>query len=364
MICRESNYSFKYGEVLGDFSDVKFITKKKLSRLLEIIHSPTLLLITPKGIRGKESTLDLLTLFALPLTLSRSHYDVVICHDQYAGISGYIASKTKNIPYVVYAYEILKYGALDSFKGYGINLSTISRVLYQLLCSVELEIFEGASHVIAISQKTAGYILKLSPHFSDKVRIVYPGCYPVANPITDRENYVLALSRWDGVRNPRFLLDIAQRVKYARFVVAGAFTPHHLELEFRREIKARGLTNRVKVMPNLTQGLIDELYRKAIVNIRWGYEGFGMSVLESMANACPVIVQKELGASEIVKHGINGFVVNGLDPDGFASYISTLLENRVLAKKMGLEAWQSSKIYTWARHAEELEKILKNFIKR
>ncbi|MEM3480027.1 MAG: glycosyltransferase, partial [Candidatus Bathyarchaeia archaeon] len=92
--------------------------------------------------------------------------------------------------------------------------------------------------------------------------------------------------------------------------------------------------------------------------VRWGDEGFGMDILEGMANACPVVLNKKLGASEIVEHGTHGFIVSGFSAEEFACYISLLLENRSLVRKMGIEAWKLSKIYTWEEHAKKLASVL------
>jgi glycosyltransferase involved in cell wall biosynthesis len=350
LVCRESEYQFRYDKILQDLGDVKFITKGTTSRLSELINFPTLLSF-PKGLRGRESTIDISTLLTLPFFLPRSSYDTILCHDQFAGLSGYVTFKVRGIPYSLYLYETVVFGGVLGVDPRELPLR--SRLIYKLTSSIEAEILKEALSVITISQKTAKYVKELLPD-QNKVRVVYPGCNPVENPNLERGRYVLVLSRWDKGRKPSFILDIAERVKDAKIIMAGAFTPSHLELEFRREVKARKLLDRVKIISSLSEEIISELYQNALVNLRWGNEGFGMSVLECMANACPVILQKELGASEIVEHSVQGFIVDGLDAEKFASYVSSLLSNPDLARKMGLEAWKLSKKYTWEAHTRKL----------
>jgi len=357
LICRESEYQFKHPGLIRDLNNVKFVTKGKSSRLSELINLPTLFFF-PKGVRGKESAIDVSTLLFLSFTLSKSSYDVILCHDQFAGLSGYIASKIHGTPYVVYTHDPISSGSVLGVESKELPLR--SKWAHKLACLMEREILGEASQIVTNSRKTAESIKRTLPDFRTKLKIVYPGCNPVSNPNLKRRDYVLALSRWDRGRKLSFVLDIAKKVKKARFVIAGAFTPFQFEAEFREEIKERGLTDRVKVLPNLSEERINELYSNALVTLRWGNEGFGMDVLESAANACPAILQKQLGASEIVQHGANGFVVDRLDADEFAYYILMLLNDEHLARKMGVQAWELSKEFTWEDHATALEELLTN----
>lgn len=58
-------------------------------------------------------------------------------------------------------------------------------------------------------------------------------------------------------------------------------------------------------------------------------------VLEAMATGKPIVGYKHGGVCEMVKEGYNGLLANVRDPADLAAKIDTLLQDRVLIKKMG-----------------------------
>ena len=67
------------------------------------------------------------------------------------------------------------------------------------------------------------------------------------------------------------------------------------------------------------------------------FEGFNLVTLESMLNATSVISYDfNYGPSDIIDHGINGFLVKSYNIKEMAEYIIYLLDNIDKAKKMGL----------------------------
>ncbi len=64
-------------------------------------------------------------------------------------------------------------------------------------------------------------------------------------------------------------------------------------------------------------------------------EPFGLTMLEAMAMAKPMVVTDMGGMPEIIKDGINGFVVHVKDFEALAAKICRLLEDKTLAKRFG-----------------------------
>jgi hypothetical protein len=64
-------------------------------------------------------------------------------------------------------------------------------------------------------------------------------------------------------------------------------------------------------------------------------EPFGLTMLESMASAKPIIVTKMGGMPEIIKNGINGFVIPVRDVEALAEKICLLLDDARLARRLG-----------------------------
>ncbi|MGQ4915880.1 MAG: N-acetyl-alpha-D-glucosaminyl L-malate synthase BshA [Candidatus Asgardarchaeia archaeon] len=67
-------------------------------------------------------------------------------------------------------------------------------------------------------------------------------------------------------------------------------------------------------------------------------EGFGLAALEAMAHNIPVIASNAGGLPEVVEHGKTGFLITPGDVNAMAKYITMLIEDDALRKKLGAEA--------------------------
>jgi len=75
-------------------------------------------------------------------------------------------------------------------------------------------------------------------------------------------------------------------------------------------------------------------------------EEWGLVVNEAMSVGKPVIVTTAVGAKEMVKRGVNGFIVPPGDVDALYRAIKVLLENDELRTKMGKMSKEIIKSYT------------------
>lgn len=73
-----------------------------------------------------------------------------------------------------------------------------------------------------------------------------------------------------------------------------------------------------------------------------GSEVWGFTVNEAMSVGRPVIATKAVGAAyDLIKDGVNGFIIPDKDPEALSKAIKLLINNPSIEKKMGI---QSSKI--------------------
>ena len=95
-----------------------------------------------------------------------------------------------------------------------------------------------------------------------------------------------------------------------------------------------GLASSVTFTGAITSGL-DQYYRAAdCLMLLSAFETFGMVVLEAMAAGLPVIISRNVGARDLVRTGVSGFVANcGDDVNALAGHILSLscpVENQLL----------------------------------
>jgi glycosyltransferase involved in cell wall biosynthesis len=72
---------------------------------------------------------------------------------------------------------------------------------------------------------------------------------------------------------------------------------------------------------------------------------WGLVVNEALSMRVPVICTKRIGASELVRHGWNGYLVEPRSPQQIASYIAKYVNNRELSEQMRTNA--GAIVQTW-----------------
>jgi len=76
------------------------------------------------------------------------------------------------------------------------------------------------------------------------------------------------------------------------------------------------------------------------------YDAFGTACLEAMASGLPVIASKTSGVSEIINHGMDGFIINHpIAAEEIANYITPLLEKEK-REQIGAAARKKSEIFS------------------
>lgn len=86
-------------------------------------------------------------------------------------------------------------------------------------------------------------------------------------------------------------------------------------------------------------------------------EHFSRPVIEAFANRKPVIATNVEGMSEIIDHGVDGFLVERDDPISLANAINYLNANPDLIRKMGVSGYQKAQEKFSSRNVDEIENI-------
>lgn len=86
-------------------------------------------------------------------------------------------------------------------------------------------------------------------------------------------------------------------------------------------------------------------------------EGLGMAALEAMACGVPVAAARNRGTVEYVRHGENGFLCEGEDPEAFRAAVLLMQAEPSLRAAMGQRAAEDSLAFGRERAAEAMERI-------
>jgi UDP-glucose:(heptosyl)LPS alpha-1,3-glucosyltransferase len=107
---------------------------------------------------------------------------------------------------------------------------------------------------------------------------------------------------------------------------------------------------------------IERAYLTAdIFSMLSSFDAFGLTVLEAMAASLPVLISMDVGARDLVRDGVNGFVVDREDIEDIASKIS-FLSNRQERERMSRAARQTAMLNTWEKMTERVTEVYKSLL--
>jgi glycosyltransferase involved in cell wall biosynthesis len=88
------------------------------------------------------------------------------------------------------------------------------------------------------------------------------------------------------------------------------------------------------------------------------YEGCSRVILETMASGKPIVATNSGGTPEIVKDGVNGFLIEPENPKELADKIAFLINNITTAKKMGETGRKTiEENFSIEKNVHQIEKI-------
>ncbi len=196
---------------------------------------------------------------------------------------------------------------------------------------------------------------------------VYPGLvlHDKVPGFDMREDIVLSVTMWDSGRRPETLLEIAKQMKNGKLIIAGSWTDNNYFKSFKNKLKNSNLENKVIVTGTIDENNLINIYKKAKISIRFGYDekGPGMGSLESISYGLPLIIDENIGIREIIKDGCNGYIVDPGDSIGIAEKISLLFNDKNIWEKMSKNNLELAKSFSWENHNEKLNEIFKELLK-
>lgn len=217
---------------------------------------------------------------------------------------------------------------------------------------------DQADQIIAISKSTKADLVRLFNIDPGKIAVVHLG-----NSITQ---YPTGLEKTAGNERP-FLLYVGNRASYKNFdrLVRALGNSHWLRSEFdlicfgggpftqneRHILAGAGIDSIVRHVAGDDIRLA-EYYRKAAALIYPScYEGFGLPLIEAMAQGCPVICS---GVSSMPEVGGNAAVYfEPTDVDSIQTTVEKTLGDPTLMKEMSRRGLEHHGQFTWKRCFQE-----------
>lgn len=115
----------------------------------------------------------------------------------------------------------------------------------------------------------------------------------------------------------------------------------------------------LEVWPSVSSERLVEAYQTSDIFVFPSLaEGFGHVLLEAMACGLPVVSTNRTAARELVREGVDGFLVAPGSSVELASRLELFLKDRTLAARMGAAARLRAEEFTWPRFRSSIGEIV------
>ena len=289
-------------------------------------------------------------------------FDVIYAHDWLSFGAGIEAKRATGKPLIVHVHAT----EFDRCGGAG----GVNQDVYDM----EREGMEQADVVIAVSELTKKIIVDHYGIPADKVRVVYNGIdestAPVSgnNPVSRLRHLkqagfaiVLFIGRITLQKGPDYFLRAAKRVlgtnPRVMFIISGS---GDMEGQIMKMAGDLGIADRVFFTGFLDGADKHEVYASADLFVMPSVsEPFGITPLEAMRLGTPVLISKQSGVSEVVKHALK---TDFWDVNEMANQILSLVAYKGLAETLVLNAHAEADRLTWTQAAEKITGIVHELV--
>ncbi len=282
-----------------------------------------------------------------------NNHDIIHTHDWMTAQAGIAAKNSSGKPLVVHIHA-------TEFDRTGGNPS-------QAIYDMERGGMENADRVIAVSQLTKNKIIENYGISPDKIQVVHnavdkiPGATKLGKTIKRTDKIVLFLGRLTMQKGAEFLLNAAAEVlkhkKRVKFVFIGK--GDLLDTLIQRSTSL-GIQKKVIFAGFLTHSEVDRAYQNADVFVMPSVsEPFGITPLEAIKNGTPVIISKQSGVSEVIKHALK---VDFWDTHELANQILSVLKYPQLNSELKENSNKELDKINWLKQSEKIVDVYKNIL--
>ncbi len=222
------------------------------------------------------------------------------------------------------------------------------------------------SAVVAISDTVRERIAAGGLWPADRVQVLYPGIAAERiAPAPDSDPYFLVSGRIMWTKNVGLGLEAFALAKRElpgwRLVIAGMVDDK--SREHAEELMARGREiGDVEFRIGNTDAQMRDLYNRCTALLFTPFnEDWGLTPLEAMAAAKPVIAVDRGGPRESVAHGVTGFLEPD-DPAAFARRMVEIAQDPSLARRLGEAGAERAHLFTWETFVGGLDDAIERMV--
>ncbi len=282
----------------------------------------------------------------------KEDFNVIHAHDWLSYPAGIKAKRVSHKPLITHVHAL----EFDRSHEAGIN---------KQICAIEKAGLEAADKIIAVSAYTKQRIMQFYNIPGDKIEVVHNGINVSKKPnnkLTIKsikeggKKMVLFVGRITYQKGVDYLIEAAYKaLKYypkAIFMIVGSGDMTYQIIE---QAAYFGISDKV-FFPGFLRGEeLEKIYQSADLYVMPSVsEPFGLVALEALSNKVPVIVSKQSGAAEVIRHSLK---VNFWDTDDLANKIVSVLKNDSLRNSLSKYGHKEIFKCTWDSAADKCIKV-------
>ncbi len=281
---------------------------------------------------------------------AQNEFDVIHAHDWLTYFAGVAAKKVSGKPLVVHIHA-------TEFDRSGEHVN-------QRVYDIERAGMEAADKVIAVSNLTRNIVINRYGIDPAKVVTVHNSVEPVSMPEITlhkgfKEKVVTFLGRVTFQKGPDYFIEAAKKVidrdPNVRFVMAGS---GDMLNKMVRRVAQLGISTKFHFAGFLKGNEVYEMFGMSDVYVMPSVsEPFGISPLEAMMSDVPVIISKQSGVAEVLKHAIK---VDFWDVDELADSIYGMLHYDALSQMFKKYGKQEVENLRWENSAYYVNEVYKS----
>lgn len=275
------------------------------------------------------------------------------------GPIGWALKRAYGLPYLI------------SLRGADVPSDEVKRFArhYQVLRPIIRWLWRDADAVVAVSNGLRSYAYETTP---DLPIDVIPNAVELSvfTPPRQRDHdgpvRLLFVGRFNAFKNVESLLEAASRLKsmdvtnFELHLIGDGERRASLE----RLVIERELARHVRFKGWVDRRAIVERYRQAdlfVTSTTW--EGMPNTVLEAMACGLPIVGTRASGLDELVRDGVNGYLVDTKDVAGMAERLAELIDNPYERRRMGKESRKiAEQEFAWEHITEQYVDIYRRIL--
>ena len=281
----------------------------------------------------------------------KKNFDLIHCHD-WITINAGIEIKRRTGKPLVFTVHSTEYDRT-------VNIYPLNSIV-----EVEKRGIQKADLVITVSKQMKQQLIERYGADEKKIKVIYNGINAskyVGLTQKERKNIVLFLGRLTDQKGPYFFLNTAKKVLEKKndvtFVIAGQGDKLP---ELIKQSIYLGIGDHVLFTGYLSEEEINYAYAMADVYVMPSVaEPYGITALEAVASGTPIIISKNAGVAEEIKHC---FKVDFWDTHEIADKILGILNYPVLGECMRKNSYKEINNFGWDRTTNQTIEVYRNLL--